>query len=185
MIQLNFLILLLLFAHNQIPTIKMHVGNGEIGTVDEETCFGCGDCSIYCAIEGEYSLQSSSHLKSQANIQYEVKQLDDYNLQTAWIEGKEGFGLGEWFAYKFDKINFSTTDIAVNGLYLFNGYRKSEELWKENSRIKKLKMIVDGQDYAFLELADSYKIQTAKFKEVKLKKDTFVQFENCRSLSRK
>ena len=177
MIQLKLLILSLLLMNDSIPIIQMNVGKGGFGTVEEETCFGCGDCSVYCAIEGEYSLQSSGHLESQGNNQYEIKHLDDYNLQTAWIEGNEDYGINEWFTYKFDKINFSNTELAVNGLYLFNGYRKSLKHWEENSRIKKLKMIVDGQDYAILELADTYKIQSASFEEVKLKKDTSIRFE--------
>lgn len=164
-------------AKDSIPVIYMDVGKGDIGTVNEETCFGCGDCSVYCAIEGEYSLQSSSYLEPQNRNRYEIKQLDDYNLQTAWIEGNEGYGMHEWFEFKFDKTDFSKTELAVNGLYLFNGYRKSMKHWKENSRFKKLKLLVDGQVYAILVLADTYKIQTASFEEIKLKKGTSVRFE--------
>ena len=125
MSQIKLLFLLLFLTNDPIPTLQMSVGKGEIGNVEEETCFGCGDCSIYCAIEGEYSLQSSSHLKAQANNQYEVKQLDDYDLQTAWIEGNSGYGISEWIEFKFNKMDFSETELAINGLYLFNGYRKS------------------------------------------------------------
>jgi len=177
MSQINLLVLFFLLINDPIPTVQMSVGKGEIGTVEEETCFGCGDCSIYCAIEGEYSLQSSSHLEAQANNQYEVKQLDDYNLQTAWIEGNSNYGIEEWIEFKFDKMDFSATKLAINGLYLFNGYRKSLKHWEENSRIKKLKMIVNGQDYAILDLADTYQIQTGNFKEIKLNKDTTIRFE--------
>ena len=171
-------VLLAIFSVNDsVPIIQMDIGGGEIGTLEKETCFGCGDCSVYCAIEGEYNLHSSSHLEPQDGNRYEIKQLDDYNLQTAWIEGVDGYGNDEWLEFRFDKIDFSETEIAIDGLYLFNGYRKSLKHWKENSRVKKLKVIVDGQDYVVLNLADTDKFQTANFGEIKIKKDTSIRFE--------
>lgn len=164
-------------VNDSVPTIQVDIGGGEIGTVEGETCFGCGDCSVYCVIEGEYHLHSSSHLEPQNGNRYEIKQLDDYNLQTAWIEGVDGYGEGEWFEFKFDKTDFSEIKIAVDGLYLFNGYRKSLEHWKDNSRVKKIKLVVNGQDYVVLNLADADRFQTANFGEIKIKKGTSIRFE--------
>lgn len=42
------------------------------------------------------------------------------------------------------------------GLTIFNGYRKSKELWRDNSRVKRLKMYVGGKTYGVIHLKDAY-----------------------------
>ena len=86
-------------------------------------------------------------------------------------------GDDEWIEFRFDKTDFSEIEIAIDGLYLFNGYRKSLKHWKENSRVKKLKVIVNGQDYVVLNLADTDRFQTADFGEIKVKKGTSIRLE--------
>lgn len=176
-------LVLILFSINcfiqvdNIPNLKMKIGNDKIGSHEEETCFGCGDCSVYCAIGNEFSFSSSSELSYQEDINYSIENIDDYNLKTAWIEGVEGYGIGEWFELKFDKMDFSTSDLEIDGLYLFNGYRKSETIWKNNSRIKKLKVKINDDDFVILELADSYSIQSVKWNSLKLKNIKTMRFE--------
>ena len=53
----------------------------------------------------------------------------------------------------------------VDGTYpyveicIVNGYAKTQKLWAENGRVKRLLMLIDGQPYAYLELADTIKPQ--------------------------
>ena len=165
-------------ASSNVPVLELGLGESDdFGTSEEETCFGCGDCSVYCAIENEFSLLSSSSLKAQGKNTYSPKNIDDYNLQSAWIEGKAGLGIGEWVEYNFDQADFSKSDIELNGLYLFNGYRKNLDTWKQNSRITKMKMIVNGKDFAILNLHNSYKIQSTDFPALKLKNIKTIRFE--------
>lgn len=87
--------ILLIFSSFQIkerdvPVLKMSVAKYDKIGSDNDTCFSCGDCSIYCLIENQYSLNSSSFLVKQGNNEYQPSKLDDYNLQTAWFEGVEG-----------------------------------------------------------------------------------------------
>ena len=58
--------------------------------------------------------------------------------------------------------------LAVQGITVFNGYRKSKQLWRDNSRIKKLKMYVDGKPYAFVELADAFGYQQIELGTIQL-----------------
>lgn len=150
--------------------------NDDFGTQEEETCFGCGDCSVYCAIENEFIIISSSHLPNQGNNTYTAENVDDYNLQKAWVEGAKGQGIGEWIEFRFEKDSFTGSDIKINGLYLFNGYRKSKSAWANNSRIKKLKVSVNNTDFLSLNIHDSYKFQSIEFDELKLAELHSIQF---------
>lgn len=155
---------------NLTPTVKMSVAENTVfGTKAEETCFGCGDCSIYCQLENKYKISASSYLQKKGRNAFDLSKIDDNNLQTAWFEGKLGDGIGEWFVFNFEKSNLSESSAAINGLYLFNGYRKSLKDWNENARIKKLLMSVNEQEFLILELADTYKQQSVDFEQIKLK----------------
>lgn len=162
----------------EIPVITMQVGEGdEVGTEEEESCFGCGDCSIYCLIENEYAISGSGFLPARGSVSYAPANVDDHNLRTAWVEGKKGPGTGEWIEFSFDRSDFSNSEAEVNGLYLFNGYRKSLTHWKDNGRIASLKMILNGQDFALLRLHDTWKIQSCRFAPVKLREIKTIRFE--------
>lgn len=161
-----------------IPVIKMTVGQyDEWGNEKKETCFGCGDCSVYCAIENEYTIISSGDLSGQGNSTYKADNIEDYNLKSAWIEGHKEYGIGEWVEYRFDRKDFSNTDLEINGLYLFNGYRKSLKSWEENSRIKKLRMAINDVDFIEPELQDTYKIQSCKFESKNIAQIETLSFE--------
>ncbi len=176
---LFFVSTLLLFHffsfQNNIPKLKMKLSETDtIGTIEEETCFGCGDCSVYCLLDGNFTLTSSSQLSSQGKNTYSIDNINDYNLKTAWVEGVKTNGVGEWIQFNFKT---GITVVQLNGIYLFNGYRKDLKTWENNSRIKELKMIVNGNDYAFLELHDSYKYQSTDFPELDLKDLKTIRFE--------
>ncbi|NMH26631.1 NADase-type glycan-binding domain-containing protein [Flavobacterium silvaticum] len=105
-------------------------------------------CSWYCGA-GEDTISASSYLKS-AKIDYSPKNIHDLDYKSAWIEGVKGYGIGEFVVYHFPPENPRITEIIV-----VNGYVKSAKLWKENSRVKKLKMYVDDNVFAVLNLSDS------------------------------
>lgn len=44
---------------------------------------------------------------------------------------------------------------TLTGLYIVNGYAKNEELFKANSRVKKLKLTLDGKEEYIIELEDT------------------------------
>jgi hypothetical protein len=130
-----------------------------------------------------YKITSSSFLND--SFSYRAENLCDNNFKTAWVEGVKGYGIGEIFQYfinnykyykdeKFEKINDYIP--PINEIRLFNGYVKSEKAFKENSRIKKLKMYVDGQPWVILELADTtsqqiFEIPEIKYLKIKNRKD--------------
>ncbi|MDD3036298.1 hypothetical protein [Bacteroides sp.] len=106
-------------------------------------------CSFYCAC-GLGELSASSELKPQHGLSYRAQNAHDLSYRTAWIEGVPGYGAGEYLVYRFPPENPRITDVII-----INGYVKSDKAWRENSRVKRLKMYVDGKPYAILNLQDS------------------------------
>lgn len=110
--------------------------------------FGLG-CSWYCAVDSLGNTATSA-LKPQKGISYNAENIHDLNYKTAWVEGVPGYGIGEKVSYHFPPQTPRITDIII-----INGYVKSEKAWKENSRVKTLKMYLNEQQYALLHLEDS------------------------------
>lgn len=114
-------------------------------------------CSWYCG-GGHDTITVSSSLKSKSGISYSARNIHDLNYKTAWIEGVPGYGIGEYIIYHFPPDNPRITEIIV-----VNGYVKSPSTWKNNSRVKKLKMYVNNKPFAILNLFDSRQEQHFKF----------------------
>lgn len=72
---------------------------------------------------------------------YSVRGLIDDNPQTAWVEGKEDEGIGEWVEFIFDPIR------EIKTIKLINGYARSEELFKANNRVKRAEISFDGKRF--------------------------------------
>lgn len=109
-----------------------------------------GGCSWYCGA-GEDTLSASSFLKSNyKDINYLPQNAHDLSYKTAWVEGVEGYGIGESLTYHFPPHTPRITEIRI-----VNGYVKSEKAWRENSRVKQLKLYIDGVPTALLNLEDN------------------------------
>ena len=123
------------------------------------------------------SISASSTLKPIGNLNYKAQNAQDDDLGTAWIEGAEGYGIGESITFcfpyrkKYDKngnpiesgnndayaMNYSTQPVTT--VCIYNGYMKSEKAWRDNSRVKQLKLYINGKPYALLNLKDTTAIQ--------------------------
>jgi len=115
-------------------------------------------CSWYCG-EGPYRVTASSYLKSKhAAINYLPENAHDFSFQTAWVEGVEGYGIGEYLTYHFNPTSPRITEIIIA-----NGYVKSEKAYRENSRVKKLKLYFDNKPMAILNLEDCRREQIFEF----------------------
>ncbi len=104
-----------------------------------------GGCSWYCG-GGNYKIKSSSSLGDS----YKAEFANDLSYKTAWVEGKKDEGIGEYLEYYFKNDSPRITEIIIS-----NGYMKSEETWKNNNRVKKLKLYVNGIPFGVLNLKDS------------------------------
>lgn len=130
-------------------------------------------CSWYCG-GGLDTNTASSELKSTKEISYNANNIHDLNYKTAWVEGVPGYGIGEYVEYHFPPENPRITEIIV-----VNGYVKSEQTWKDNSRVKKLKMYIDGKPFAILNLEDTRKEQIFHFDPIgNADRDDYEQLKN-------
>lgn len=75
------------------------------------------------------SARASSSLQPYNTITYDVSNALDGNYTTAWQEGIEGTGIGQWIQFGFPRQEM------LCGLAVKNGYAKSEELYKNNGKI--------------------------------------------------
>jgi len=83
------------------------------------------------------------------------KAVDLVTGSTAWIEGVDGPGLGEWIRFDFDR------EINLHRILIQPGYFKSPAIWAENNRIQTLTAYFsDGtsRDLTFTDRMDSQKV---------------------------
>lgn len=173
------LLLMVLFVNTQSFGQKIPVLRGEIiqhDTIDpvEDRAYGVGDDGIYNI--DEPIAKASSALKG-----FEAVHVKDFDLLAPWIEGKEGDGIGEYVELSFDLRNSGVggNALAINSIRIINGYRKNEKVWKANGRVKKLKMYIDNKPFAYILLADTYKMQVFSFPDhwIKYGERTPIKFE--------
>ena len=74
---------------------------------------------------------SSMRLAVQSNTYYASNAIDG-KRSTAWIEGAEGPGIGEWIRFDFDR------EINLHRILIQPGYFKSPQIWAQNNRLATL-----------------------------------------------
>ena len=105
---------------------------------------------------------ASSELKQQAQTNYSVKNLSDYDLNTAWVGGKSDYGIGEQFGFTFnfpENTEYGGAYQFYGKVNLFNGYCKSLESWRQNSRVKRLKVYYNNKPICIVQLVDTWHFQ--------------------------
>ena len=112
--------------------------------------FYSGSCSWYCGGEID-SVTASSTLADR----YAAEKAHDFSIVTAWVEGVEGNGVGEYIKYAFPGTCPRITTVLIH-----NGYVKNWDVWRDNGRVKKLLMYYNDEPYAILNLQDTMGLQS-------------------------
>lgn len=94
----------------------------------DESCARNG-YEIYCA---------SSVLPSQFGNSYGPANLFNASTGTAWVEGRDGNGVGEWITVEFDSMR------RVKSINVQNGYQKSNDIFQKNNRVRQLRVLFSG-----------------------------------------
>lgn len=102
-------------------------------------------CSWYCGGWVDKVTASSS-----LSEKYCAENAHDCSVITAWVEGKQGNGKGEYLSY-----SFAGGCPRVTTVFILNGYTKNERVWRSNGRVKKLLMYYNDKPYAILNLKDT------------------------------
>ena len=103
-------------------------------TIEQFLTHDC-DC-LYngiCPVFDTYA--SSTLIDANGKYNYSSENITDMDPRTAWVEGENGYGTGEYI--EFDGYN----DLVWSGtvINILNGFQKSISLWKNNSRVKTFK----------------------------------------------
>lgn len=95
------------------------------------------------------------------NITHNAGKIFDENTDTAWVEGEDGFGIGESITLNFDKAyTIDEMEIAV-------GYQRSSELFRKNSRPCDLKLTFSDGSTQMVVLKDNMGYQNIEFESVR------------------
>ena len=160
--------------------------------------------SIWKGLVGEYTASST---KTGGSEPYNAISLNNLYIDNAWCEGVEGDGVGEtieinafassskvnqYVQTTFNKAVEEITDVVeyisqnniegnhsneLNQIAIINGNAKSDQLWKDNGRVKKLKLTIDNKVEYMLELEDSKDVQIF---DINYKNDTISKAINLK-----
>ena len=123
---------------------------------------GCADCFlrfIGCAdCFGPFTLKSNDRLTPSDQGTYEVSNLTDNDSKTCWAVSGGG---GAWFSFSWP--SHEKARWPIDSVTLVNGYAKSPDRWKQNSRIRELEFAIDGKAYGRIILEDTARVQTVEF----------------------
>ena len=108
--------------------------------------------------------------------EYKVEELSNCNVDTPWVEGVKGDGIGEGFT--IDKITISGKKNPFPYLLIMNGYISYEKpyLYKQNNRIKKIKVTgLSSGKSKVLDVLDTPHPQTVDISFITEKEDIRVE----------
>lgn len=164
-------------SYGQLPTVTAVCGEGrnidwpkiKIEEDKEASEIGGPGFFFHDCDQSVQPLGATSSLANQGSKNYSIKNINDENPMTAWVEGKSEYGIGESFEIK---------SAGVNTIY--NGYQSSPKSWLENSRVKKFKVYKNNVPLCFLELTDEMGRQSFELpghNDLDLEKEYIFKFE--------
>lgn len=107
-------------------------------------------------LENRYTYTNCSSSLAEKTHIYDISDLSNYQPATPWVEGVEGYGIGEGF-------DIENRGFSNNYILIMNGYISFDKpyLYLENSRIKKVKItgLHSGKN-AILDVLDTPNPQT-------------------------
>jgi eukaryotic-like serine/threonine-protein kinase len=96
---------------------------------------------------------TTAHASSRLSEQLVPENTRDDRAETAWVEGANGPGIGEWIAFTFKPQ-------TIQYLEIFPGYGKSKDLFFANHRLKRATLIFSDGTRASVQLFDEMRVQT-------------------------
>lgn len=100
------------------------------------------------------AVSASSSLKATSTNNYRPTNLLDGDLATAWNEGAEGPGLGEWVRFEFSR------QIVLSRIEIANGYQKDDDRFRGNPRVRSLEVAYSNGTTQLITLVDTEEFQS-------------------------
>jgi hypothetical protein len=106
-----------------------------------------------CARNGYETYCVSSVLKPQFGNSYGAANLFNASTGTAWVEGQQGNGIGEWITVEFEALR------SVKSFTVHNGYQKNYDIFQKNNRVRRLRVQFSGGESETFTLQDKISAQ--------------------------
>lgn len=105
-------------------------------------------------ILGVSDTEASSYLPDQGKTRYRSFNARDLKRDTAWCEGVNGPGIGEWIQFNFDEWNSYSRLINTYRILIINGLAANKDIYFANNRVKKLEVEFSEGEKRIIELKD-------------------------------
>ena len=102
-----------------------------------------------CVRNGDETYCVSSVLRPQFGNSYGAQNLFAGSSASAWVEGRDGNGVGEWITIEFDGMRL------VKSIIVRNGYQKSNDIFRKNNRVRRLRVMFSQGETQTLSAAGS------------------------------
>lgn len=99
---------------------------------------------------------ASSTLKATSTSNYAVTNLLDGDPATAWNEGADGSGIGEWIQFDFSQ------EVVLSRIEIANGYQKDDDRYLGNPRVQSLRVEYSNGTTQLVDLLDDKDFQTIR-----------------------
>jgi hypothetical protein len=120
-----------------------------------------GGCCLRCAFPWTVEIP---HANGKKSIDYAT---NDSSADTAWIDDNPSGSIGTKLVFRFpQKLPQELRQMPFYGIDFANGYLKTEDLWKQYSRIKKARMSYNGAPLYDLVFKDTRRWQKFSFDDL-------------------
>jgi zinc-ribbon domain/F5/8 type C domain len=134
-------------------TVATVVTSATIGSNTGTTGGGTGRGSILVRPQ---AATASSSLKATPIADFRPTNLLDGDLATAWNEGADGVGVGEWVRFQFSE------PIPLARIEIANGYQRDAERFAGNVRVKNIELQYSDGATQVVQLLDTQGLQVIK-----------------------
>ncbi len=132
-------------SHDDLPAAdKLLIDSLENGYGPQTEPMGC---SWYCGAQMD-TVYATSSLPNSRKHTYDAGNLHDFWLLTPWAVAGD-VAIGQRITFEF-----APRSPRVNTIKIWNGYVRTRRQWEANSRVKEMKLLIDGRPKAILALAD-------------------------------
>ncbi len=154
-------------AHPTFKTKLHRPDNVSTRTFHPKAFFAISEIQFFIGENTQYKIitpiQLTGTVAASSNltpvVAYGASNLVDGQLENAWAEAKDDFGIGETITFKLDH------KIVVDKLQIWNGYQRSLEHFKQNAALQNFDLSVDGSAPLSYTLQKAYSGQTVELEE--------------------
>jgi hypothetical protein len=134
--------------------------------------FYCSEEDMGVGDDGIYNLQNPSFTTNVIEkIEYPISNISDWDLKKAFVFDKNLNNKNKSIFVEFNIPHFKGKELklfSISSIFIYNGYRKSKDIWQNNSRIKSMKLYVNNDYCGIINLFDTYILQIVEIDKLNI-----------------